>query len=209
MRLESVFMKNLAGLVMMAIFPGLLIAQRPELQKGNVKLSFGSESEVVISGSSNLTGFTCVYAQDISCKGLLFEGDYEANAIVLSNASLSLESCGFDCGNVVMNKDFQKTIQSKAHPEILMEIHELHFEREPKIDGEEVDVRALIYLKVAGTKRNYTINAKGKLDHNNLSISGKFSVCMTDFCLVPPSLLFGMVTVDPILEIDFKFVLSY
>ena len=189
--------------------PASLFSQKRQLQKGNVRLSFGSKSEVVISGSSNVTGFTCVYQQDISCKGLLFEGDYAANAIILSNARLSLESCGFDCGNSVMNKDFQKTIQSGTHPEIVLEIQELHFEKEPCIEGEEVNVNAMVYLKVAGTRKKYVIRSKGKLEQNDLVIYGDFSVCMTDFCLVPPSLMFGLVTVDPILEIGFRFALSY
>ncbi|MEQ8323285.1 MAG: hypothetical protein RIC15_10805 [Vicingaceae bacterium] len=199
---------NLIRLFILFLFPTLLFAQRPGFEQGKLKLSFGSESEVVISGSSNVTGFTCIYQQDISCRGLVVEGDFEKNAIVLSNATLSLESCGFDCGNILMNKDFRHTIKSKEHPEILMEIHELHFECRPEKDGEEVKVKALVHLTVAGVKKVYSINAKSTLSENNLFVTGLFSVYMTDFCLSPPSLMFGMVTVDPILEIGFHFVLS-
>ncbi len=154
-------------------------------------------SEVVIEGRSNVNHFNCEYITVIS-KGIK-EINYNIydDTYLLNDATLSLETKAFDCGGRMINKDFNKLMQSEDHPNILIKLKHI------KAYNDIFKITADIYI--AGKMNTYTFEMCLNEGDN---YTGMLSLNIEDFDMEAPRKLMGAIKVDPEIDINFDLDIS-
>lgn len=149
-------------------------------------------SQITISGTSNVNQFSCAYTTRIAegCQDVHY--NFFNNIITLNNAELKLKSKAFDCGGRMINKDFNKLMQSDEYPNITITFTQIDIkEHQYKVDAmieiaDEINLYTFIILPQHGN------NYKGNLELN-----------INDFDMEAPVKLLGTIKVDPNINIEF------
>lgn len=160
-------------------------------------ITIAEGSSLVLKGNSNVHKFSCSY--NISKIKNPIPITYSANGQHLSfqNTTLVLDNISFDCGGSGINKDFQKTLKTEDHPQISLSLKKIEPTENTSI------VHATIEIKIANKTHNYTIPLEVK-KNKNLYVSGQLDIQLSDYHLKAPKKLFGIITVDDIIEINFQ-----
>ena len=99
----------------------------------------------------------------------------------------------FDCQNKMMNKDFRKILQSDQFPNITIKFLEF-----VKASGDRFN--AVIEVKMMTVSRTYQVSFS--MYNNNLA--GNRRVRFSDFKIIPPKRMGGMVYVKDVLDLFFS-----
>ena len=161
-----------------------------------------SQSKVYLAGTSNVNKFTCNCMSEYELKPFKFEnlGD---NQMAFENTQLQLPVEYIDCKNRKMDKDLQKAMKADQYPNVIVELKNI------KVNKESNEVKALVYITLAGVKRKYDIHVKATQHDQNLRVSGNKTLLMTDFGITPPQVLFGMIKVNDPITFFFDLVLEF
>jgi len=149
-------------------------------------------SQISITGNSNVNCFTCHYSQTIAegCQQIKYE--YENDSYNLKNAELNLESKAFDCGGRMINKDFNKLMESEHHPHI-----KISFD---KIKIIENDFQVTAEIEIADKINSYDFMISSE---NTTNYLGTLELNIEDFGMEAPHKLFGAIKVEPDIIINF------
>jgi hypothetical protein len=155
-------------------------------------------SEVIIKGKSNVNRFTCEYKSTISqgCNKITY--NVFDNTYLLQDASLTLTTNSFDCGGRMINKDFNKLMQTDEHPNILIKLKHI------KALNNTFNVTADIHI--AGKKNTYTFEMYHKKDQK---YTGALSLNIEDFDMEAPNKLLGAIKVHPEIDINFDLNIAF
>ena len=109
---------------------------------------------------------------------------------------------GFDCKMKAMTADLLKTLKESRYPHFYIRIRQL--DRMPSFQrSESIAGNALITL--AGATAGYDMNFNFTKNPNGTFIlSGKRKVKFSDFKIIPPSKVGGMIKTNQELEVQFK-----
>lgn len=165
------------------------------LKSTNIFIS--NNSVLSIYGTTNVNSFSCdLNMSEIASE---IEADYqiEPNKYRFNQTILNLDNSCFDCGNKMMNKDFQKLLNSEYYPRIILELKEITLH--PKRDD---IVLAYIQLKIAGCSQLFSIPLTVKKD-NGYQINGCMNLKLSDFNLEAPSKALGLIVVSDEIDIIF------
>lgn len=171
-------------------------------QDGNVRLS--DESKLSIKGKSNVNEFRCQSEHELQQDSLDFTYSVQEDTVTVNGVSLSLEIDQFDCGKRAINRDFRSTLKYQEYPFIEIILNELVLEDPSDIIPE----KALITIRIAGVEQNYEVPLHSfSSSEDHFVVGGNKILYMTDFGLVPPSPLMGLIKVDDELDIEFDLVI--
>ncbi len=154
-------------------------------------------SEIVIEGRSNLNRFSCGYDANITQSKNLITYDIVDNTFFLKDANLMLQSKQFDCGGPLINKDFNKLMQTDLYPNISIKLNQVKVEQEAYI--------ITANIKIAGKSKKYKFDMCHNQDNN---YTGELSLNIQDFDLQAPNKLLGAIKVDPVIDINFDMDLA-
>ncbi len=155
------------------------------------------ESELIISGSTNVNKFDCKFNIDLITDKKQIKYIQEENFITFSDLKLHLLTNGFDCGNKRMNSDFQDLLLCEKYPEIVIELD--------RIESLSADyINAYITVHLAGKSNNYNLQVLINKDH----YKGKFKMNIRDFRLEPPKKALGLIEVDETIEVQFNLLVK-
>nr|WP_321413405.1 YceI family protein [uncultured Allomuricauda sp.] len=160
------------------------------------KVRVASESEVVISGTTNVNEFSCTYNFEQLEMPIRLIYDEKSEHIVFKNAELKLVNDCFDCGGKAINKDFKELLKTKRHPKVHLK---LLYVDPPEAQQGSVDVGLLI--EIAGVKRTvetqlYCEQAK------HIQVKGTLKLKLSDFELEAPKKMLGMIKVDDEIKVN-------
>lgn len=145
-------------------------------------------SSVIITGKTNVNTFKC-YNPNIDSKIAEALPDHS------KKQRLALLVQDFDCRNRVMTADFRKTLSADRYPKLFLSF--LKFEKIQK------DLyRASVEVTLTEKHRIYEVEFR-KVKN---SFIGTKTVRFSDFGLVPPKKMRGMVVVDDALELNINLV---
>lgn len=154
------------------------------------KVRVAGDSEVVISGTTNVNHFTCKYNLEEMELPIRLVYDDKKEHILFNNASLQLANDCFDCGGRAINKDFKELLQSEAHPQVEMK---LLYVDPPQQETSKVGVG--MEIKIAGVSRTYNAVLNCNVD-NKITVNGVLELKLSDFNLEAPKKMLGMIKVD-------------
>nr|WKN34619.1 hypothetical protein K4G66_19795 [Tunicatimonas sp. TK19036] len=159
-------------------------------------------SSLKIQGSTNISTFRCRYEGDLSRDTLSIRIQPQSDSLwQLEEANISIKVACFDCGNPMMNRDFQNLLEYEQHPDLKLSLLSL-WVREAPNQGCQVWVR--VRFTVAGEDRIYEVPISNVPESGSPSAyQGEQCLNITDFHLTPPKKFMGMVTVDEEVTIAF------
>ncbi len=137
-----------------------------------------SKQEFIIEGTTSIGKFKCVYDAQ--------EKDTLAGASLAKGTEIKylLPGKEFGCGNFILNGDFRKTIRVKEYPTTQIELL--------SIKKKGVNYSCDVLLTLAGKQKIYK---HIELVKNSKTIKSSFLVNFSDFDLVTPKKMSGMIKV--------------
>lgn len=142
------------------------------------------EKSITVDGNTSIGGFSCTY----NLAG-------QSDTLFINNLDeipfcFSLPVPDFKCGNFMLNKDFQRTLKSEEYPEISVEVLSL-------VQNKKGDFTGKIKLNLVGKfKYLEDVNFQIKKYDNSSLLSANFLFKASEFELVPPSKLGGIIKAD-------------
>lgn len=155
-------------------------------------------SRVLVYGSTNVNTFTFKYTESISINKPVHVN--KVNGILrLSDCNIDLKVRAFDSGNGLMNKDFRTMMNEEENPFITVEL--LSITPDWKEDGGWKNGKVDIEVEINERKNRYTVKCTVE-NPGSLLIHGQQKMMLTDFDLVPPTRMMGMVKVSEVVELN-------
>lgn len=181
----------------------ILIFWFPDLIKSQGTYALGESSQLTIHGKTNINTFDCGYSFDNKKKATSFHTSENYEHIVISDVNLKIPIEDCECGNKMLNKDFQATLEADEHPYIDIDISRLIFK---KSHDDEKEKTVWANLTIAGVTRwkkiEYTVeHPKEQIFH----MKGAFQINTKDFNLEKRKRFLGLVKVYDKVGISFLF----
>jgi len=164
------------------------------------KWLISESSSLSVNGSTNINKFSCdipncdqadtltVWKRD---KGIMLTGCI--NPAVLS----------FDCHKAMMTHDLRKTLKAKRYPRLHIKF--LTLSNLPQLSNKPVAVTGQVEIEIAGVKKLYTVNYQISTDTDRIiHLLGSRDLHFSDFNLVPPRKLGGMIETKDLLRVEFQ-----
>ncbi len=123
----------------------------------------------------------------------------------MENARLNIPVKHLQTDNEYMYADFLTLLKEPEHPEISIAIDESSIQLD-ETDAQTVELA--IYLTIAGVTNRYLIQCTFTDYVNAVLLKGTMQIKLTDFDLVPPSKMFGLVKVKDDIDIIFGILLG-
>ena len=148
--------------------------------------SNAQENFVKINGNTNVSSFQCTNNK--------FKNDGAYSFTEKSLPNIILKVTDFDCGNKMMTKDFQKILNAEKYPEMTIKFI--------KFTKTQQNFIAVVEVKMMNQSRRY--NVEFELENNKMI--GRKNVKFSDFNIIPPKKMGGMIVVKDDLDLTFSLV---
>lgn len=183
----------LSGSINNPLFPGDLPKEDP---RGTGCVNF-----LVINGESNINKFSFSYMTP-----LLSGEDNTSKGAEDERIDFKIPVHQFKPGNPRMYDDFLSLLKAKEYPYIVISLLTGNSNRE-RNSGISRDER--ISVTIAGVTREYTVNCTLAHCNEDLVLNGMQIVKLTDFGLIPPVRLSGIVKVENEINVRFGFIVNF
>jgi hypothetical protein len=162
-----------------------------------------SDSQLTIHGSTNLTNFTCKIDCYTGNDTLHFVKNYTACELQFSRNRMTIPIRSFDCGAKQISQDFWKTLKSETYPQLDINFRSL----QNLVVKNNTYVNGVVDITLAGVTARYTIRYHVTQHKNTILLKGIHPVYFSDFNLVAPEKLQGLIKVKEALNVEFNLVL--
>jgi hypothetical protein len=183
----------LCGSIGNPLFPVGLLKEDP---RGTGCVNF-----LVINGESNINKFSFSYMTPV-----LTRGDVSSKGAEYKKIDFKIPVHQFKPGNPRMYNDFLSLLKAKEFPYIIISLLTENFSGEEK-SGISRDER--IAVTIAGVTREYTVDCALAHCNEDLVLNGMQTVRLTDFGLIPPVRLSGIVKVENEINVRFGFIVNF
>lgn len=199
-------MKSLSALLLGCVVAGATLAAGA----ADAPLSLVS-ARVTIAGTSNVHPYTAsskavrltrvqlAAASGDALQRALTPGALEAFDIAVAAASLASPKGDID-------KNMHKALQVQEHADITFRLRTLDTGTGEAAAG--IPLKAAGTLTVAGVAREVTLDIKAQRTGGTLTLTGGVDLLMTDYGVVPPKAMLGMLKTDPKLRVSFEVVVG-
>jgi len=165
------------------------------------KWVIGESSSLSVNGTTNINKFTCDIPAYERTDTLVISKSKTDKEIVLSG-SISLSVQGFDCHNAIMTHDLRKTLKENQYPKL--HISFLSLNKLPDLTMRPEQVTGMVDIEIAGVRKRFEINYSITQDAQKvIHLLGSRDVNFSDFKLIPPRKLGGMIQTKDKLSVDF------
>jgi hypothetical protein len=178
------------------------IVYRQQSQLSEVKKWVISEnSNLCVNGNTNINTFACeIPAYDQTDTIILSKGRSDKEIVLSGNIGLKVQS--FDCHNSIMTRDLRNTLKEKQFP--LLHISFLTLSEFPELSAKPKLITGLVNIEIAGTSKRFEVNYQVYRDAQKvINLLGSRDVNFSDFNLVPPRKLGGMIQTRDKLSVAF------
>jgi hypothetical protein len=154
--------------------------------------------QITVDGNTTIGSFSCQYSESKQNDTLFLSKERRAK----QPYAFSLNVPQFSCGNFLLNKDFQKTLQAAEHPQIVVEVTNLHPDNKGAYIGS-------VKLKLVGKSKIINdIRFFENIINGQKVLSTDFVFTASEFNLSPPKRLGGLVEADDCMKISVNLRLS-
>ena len=188
-----------------ALAGALLLATVPTASQTSAPLALGA-ARLTIAGTSNIHDYTASTTQirvtrmQLSAlppgadllESALKPGVVEAFEVAIPAKSLASTKEGLD-------KNMHAALKASVHPEITFKL--LRFEAKA---APAAGQRAVGVLRIAGVDRQVAIDMTTERKDAALIVKGTLALLMTDWGVVPPKAMMGMLKTDPKVTVTFE-----
>lgn len=154
------------------------------------------EKSITINGNTSIGGFSCDY--EVGGKNdTLFIGNLQQ-----SPYSFVIPVAAFECGNFLLNKDFQTTLKAETFPKATVEVLSLE-EKESEM------FKGIIRLSLVGKTKilENVVFCLGQINKKQV-LTANFVFNASEFNLTPPKKLGGLIKADDAMDITVTLVIK-
>ena len=175
------------------------------------KYIISSESKLWFEGTSTLHGYKCV-AKEITGSFIMKEIISDSTQTGFSNAAitgiLKIPVLSIDSGKGKMDKKMRKLLKADDHPEIIYELTSLELTASPEAGEDQVQLKTMGNVKVAGVEKTIALEVIGNLEPNGtIRFTGSKKLLMTDFNIKPPTMFLGTLKTGNEITVYFEIAL--
>jgi len=166
------------------------------------KWIISKSSTLRVDGSTNVNKFSCVIPAYDQIDTLTLSKNKINTAIILSG-TIGLSISSFDCHNSGMTKQLRKTLDEKQFP--VLRIRFLSLNKVPVLTVKPEAITGFVEIEIAGVSKRFEVNYQlTQDDQKNIHLLGSRAINFSDFNLVPPKKLGGMIKTKDQLDVDFQ-----
>lgn len=171
-----------------------------------------ASSKLWIEGRSNVNEFECQANQYFGEASIIDSDDQvefqrEDQERVFLQVEIRVD--GFECGRSRMNRDLQEALKSSEFPEITFMFDSAEILEMPNENDQAFQLEVRGSLTVAGNTRDIQFNTRAYfLEPHKVRAIGKTMIKMSDFDVVPPTALMGLIKADDELSVNFDLIAS-
>lgn len=158
-------------------------------------------SSLSVNGTTNINKFTCdipTYGQTDTLT--IVKGKADKGIALTGN--IALKVARFDCHNSMMTHDLRKTLKEPQFP--VLHIAFLSLSRMPVLGTQPDIITGLVDIEIAGVSKHFEVNYQISMDaQKNIHLLGTRDINFSDFNLIPPRKLGGMIKTNDKLSVAF------
>jgi hypothetical protein len=165
------------------------------------KWVINENSNLAVNGSTNINKFSCeIPSYDQTDTLYLEKGKGDKDIMLSGTVSLKIQS--FNCHNGMMTRDLRKTLKEKEFPRL--NIRFLSLSESPELTTEPKQITGWVNIELAGTAKRFEVNYRVSMDAQKvIHLLGSRDINFSDFNLVPPRKLGGMIKTNDLLNVAF------
>jgi hypothetical protein len=168
---------------------------------GTKKWVISQNSNLSVNGSTNINTFACEIPAYDQTDTILLNSTHTGKEIMLSG-TIGLKVQSFDCHNSMMTADLRKTLRQKQFPRLLISF--LSLSELPDLSARPKPVTGAVNIEIAGTSKRFEVSYQLSRDAGNaIHLLGTRDVNFSDFNLIPPRKLGGMIQTRDKLSVVF------
>ena len=155
-------------------------------------------STISIAGSTNVNRFCCQVNEYAGPDTITLN---PAGLSFLGTMSVNIED--FDCNNRKMTGEFKKTLKYHEYPRLKIQF--ISLERMPSFGIAAESVKGYVEVELAGICRKFEVTYSAcRTNKENVEIVGYRVFGFSDFGLVPPHKMGGLIRVNDKLDVQFR-----
>jgi hypothetical protein len=159
-------------------------------------------SNLQVNGSTNVNQFSCAIpaSDQIDTINLCRS---KTNKVIALSGCIDLDIKSFDCHNKMMTKDLRKTLKEKQFPKLFIKFISLN--DLPNLSTKPIPITGQIEIEIAGVRKRFEISYQiSGNDKKVVELLGARSINFSDFNLIPPKRLGGIVRAKDKLAVIFR-----
>jgi hypothetical protein len=158
-------------------------------------------STLCVNGTTNVNKFACeILAYGQTDTLTITKGKNDKDITLSGNIGLHVES--FDCHNSIMTHDLRKTLKEKQFP--LLHINFLSLSKIPELTAQPEAITGMVDIEIAGTRKRFEVKYRIYVDAQKVvHLLGSRDINFTEFNLIPPRKLGGIIQTKDKLSVDF------
>lgn len=163
-------------------------------------------STLQISGRTNVNHFSCMVGDYAAPDTICFAKPCRGAKGVALSGEIRLPIDGFDCNNRMMTGEFRKALRDGQYPELSISF--ISLDRMPEPCGIMQSLKGWVEIGLSGVSRQFEIDYSSLMvDGGTIVLQGSRSLTFSDFGLVPPTKMGGLVRVKDVLDVHFTLCL--
>lgn len=156
-----------------------------------------------VDGKTNINTFSCAITQ--YNKPDTINVNRSAAQPVSLRGNLILDVKNFNCHNPIMTADLRKTLKAKEFPNLVISFLSLSNYPSP----EKQELKGWVLIELAGVTKKYEVDYVAlATDNRFVYLTGTRKVNFSDFNLIPPRKLGGMIKTENELSVVFTIQLK-
>ncbi len=168
------------------------------------KWLISENSSLSVNGSTNVNKFSCDIASSDQQDTLTV---WRSEKGVMLTGSINPAILSFDCHKAMMTNDLRKTLQAKKYPRL--HIRFLSLSELPQLSNKPISITGQVEIEIAGIKKMYLINYEISADSSRMiRLLGSQDLDFSDFNLVPPRKLGGIIKTKNLLCVEFQLIMK-
>ncbi len=187
-------------LIMYSSLTGFVLHTKPEKAQPVTRWAVSQNSSLSVNGSTNVNKFSCVIPSYGRTDTLTVSSKKDQSVTLSGTIGLNISS--FNCHNSGMTKQLRKTLNEKQFP--LLQIRFLSLNKLPELIAQPEVITGMVIIEIAGVSKHFEI--KYQIDRDNqktIHLAGSRVIDFSDFNLVPPRKLGGMIKTKDELSVEF------
>lgn len=158
-------------------------------------------SNLQVNGSTNVNQFSCAIPACSQVDTISVCRSKMGKEIALSG-SIDLNIQSFDCHNSMMTKDLRKTLKEKQFPKLFIKF--ISLSELPDVTNKQNPIVGQIEIEIAGVHKRFDVNYSISIDEKKvIQLLGERDINFSDFNLIPPKRLAGLVKAKDKLTVVF------
>jgi len=154
-----------------------------------------------VGGSTNINEFSCAIPNYNKPDTILVTGT--TNQPVQLNGNIQLDVQIFDCHNPVMTADLRKTLKVKEYPKLIIRF--ISISKYPSTVNRLETPKGVVVIELAGVSKRFEVDYKVvSAETNYINLVGSRKVKFSDFNIIPPRKLGGMIRTNDELSVLFN-----